>query len=255
MNRTPPVKVLNELREEVGFVCPVEGCQSPFLTWHHFDPPWKTRNHHNPYGMIALCQRHHNQADVGAFTIDQLKRMKLSPENGRKIASERFNWMRNRIILMVGNCAYENVEVILEFKGDKIIWLERDSDNNILVNFKMLSTSGEPRAEMINNQWYAAGNEKSIVCPPSGKKLKVTYRNSDSLEIQFEEISDFESFKKKFPDSKIPLDQINFPVTISSLSFNVGGTDIKLSKRSTNISGLNIQSGHFKDLKVGISIG
>lgn len=27
------------LRREVGFGCPV--CRSPFLTWHHFDPPVK----------------------------------------------------------------------------------------------------------------------------------------------------------------------------------------------------------------------
>jgi hypothetical protein len=36
------------LRREVNLGCPVAGCGSPFLTWHHFDPPWKLEHHHRP---------------------------------------------------------------------------------------------------------------------------------------------------------------------------------------------------------------
>jgi hypothetical protein len=55
------------LAEEVGFGCPVEGCGSPYLSWHHFDPPWSERQQHEPQGMIALCRTHHDMADVGTF--------------------------------------------------------------------------------------------------------------------------------------------------------------------------------------------
>ena len=55
MNRTPPKKVIQTLRQEVGFGCPVPNCGNPYLEWHHFDPPWSIENHHRPEGMIALC--------------------------------------------------------------------------------------------------------------------------------------------------------------------------------------------------------
>ena len=34
------------LRTEVGYGCPI--CRSPFLTWHHFDPPYSVRPHNDP---------------------------------------------------------------------------------------------------------------------------------------------------------------------------------------------------------------
>src|SRR5215211_7582447 len=76
VNRTPPIEVRRELRREVGFGCPVDGCGSPYLTWHHFDPPWKERQHHDVVGMVALCREHHDKADVGAFTRQQLRQLK-----------------------------------------------------------------------------------------------------------------------------------------------------------------------------------
>ena len=48
-------------------------CGSPYLTWHHFNPPWSERHHHDPDGMIALCLQHHEQADAGTFTVEQLR--------------------------------------------------------------------------------------------------------------------------------------------------------------------------------------
>ena len=44
---------IRTLRREVGFGCPV--CRSPFLTWHHFDPPYHVEEHWRHEGMIALC--------------------------------------------------------------------------------------------------------------------------------------------------------------------------------------------------------
>ena len=76
MNRTPLAKIRRLLRREVGFGCLVEGCGSPYLTYHHFDPPWARRHHHELKGMLALCLQHHKEADAGAFTDSQLRQLK-----------------------------------------------------------------------------------------------------------------------------------------------------------------------------------
>jgi hypothetical protein len=80
MERTRPLaEIRRQLRGEVGFGCPVEGCGSPYLTWHHFDPPWREREHHDADGMFALCLQHHKEADSGAFSDSQLRSFKAEP--------------------------------------------------------------------------------------------------------------------------------------------------------------------------------
>jgi hypothetical protein len=78
MDRNPPAGIRRQLAREVGFGCPVSRCGSPYLTWHHFDPPWAVRKHHDPAGMVALCRDHHPEADAGGFTVDQLREFKRS---------------------------------------------------------------------------------------------------------------------------------------------------------------------------------
>jgi hypothetical protein len=79
VSRTPPKSVTQFLRKEANFGCPVQDCGNPYLTWHHFDPPWKDKEDHNADGMIALCTRHAPHADVGRWTKAQLLEMKQNP--------------------------------------------------------------------------------------------------------------------------------------------------------------------------------
>jgi hypothetical protein len=52
---------------------PVDGCGSPYLTWHHF-PPFADVGAHDPERTIAMCWGHHAQADGGAWSHDELRR-------------------------------------------------------------------------------------------------------------------------------------------------------------------------------------
>lgn len=102
MNRDPLTDVKRILRKEVGFGCPVEGCGNPYLTWHHFDPTWSEKQHHDPKGMIALCREHHDKADAGAYTREQLHELKKNPRT--KDVVGKFDWMRNKLMLVAGSC-------------------------------------------------------------------------------------------------------------------------------------------------------
>ena len=76
MNRTPPPTVRRRLRQEIGFGCPFPGCGSPYLMYHHFDPPWREEQRMYPEGIIPLCAQHHALADQGTWTISQLREYK-----------------------------------------------------------------------------------------------------------------------------------------------------------------------------------
>jgi hypothetical protein len=88
VSRNPPKKVRELLRKEVNFGCPVMGCGNPHLTYHHFAPTWKVKEHHNPDGMIALCTRHAALADGGRWKNHQLLQMKAKPFVNQKRVRE-----------------------------------------------------------------------------------------------------------------------------------------------------------------------
>jgi hypothetical protein len=112
-NRNPPEEVKRILREEVGFGCPVPDCKEPFLTWHHFDPPWSEQNHHDPEGMIALCLKHHAMADRGVFSKSQLKSFKTSPHFIEEIRA-KFEWAKPKQLIRLGGFYMGGKHVIME---------------------------------------------------------------------------------------------------------------------------------------------
>jgi hypothetical protein len=175
-SRTPPIGIIRALRHEVGFGCPVPGCENPLLSWHHFDPPWEPLHQHNLAGMVALCLSHHKQADSGAFTKEQLRQFKTRRATGVR---ERFNWLRNSSLIIAGGNIYYQAAVVLQLCDRPVIWFERDREQNLLLNVDMISLSSEPRAYVQNNDWIVEGDPTDLESPPSGKLLKVGYPGGD----------------------------------------------------------------------------
>lgn len=240
MNRTPPTEVRKALRQEVGFGCPVPNCGCPYLEWRHFDPPWKQEKHHNPDGMIALCREHHIQADYGAFTIAQLHEFKENGLLNWQQVSGKFNWLRNRLLAVVGGNFYYETPVIFQFRDRPIIWLERDINNYLMLNLVMLTTSGEPRAYMNQNEWFNTGIESDIECPPSAKHIKIEYPNGDLLKIDFFELHSLEDAQKKYPSANVSSWQIDFPITAVEVVNSVANSNIEFSAGQTRAGGLTM---------------
>jgi hypothetical protein len=154
-----------ELRQEVGFGCPVESCAVPYLGYHHFDPPWHVEQHHRPEGMIALCGVHHPQADAGSWTAEQLRALKL---RGRDRADEvrgHLNWLRRELLAVVGGNFYYETLRIFEYRSQPIIWFSRDDDGYLRLNVRMLTTSGQQRLEIIDSDWILYGEPVDAPVP------------------------------------------------------------------------------------------
>jgi hypothetical protein len=257
MNRTPPAEVLRELRKEVGFGCPVPGCGNPYLYWHHFDPPWNEKEHHNPIGMIALCGEHHPKADAGAFTEEQLREFKQIGKSRVKEIKGRFEWMRRDLLAIVGGCLYLRVPIILQFRGEPAIWFHRDEEGYLLLNFRMLTMSGEPRARIEDNFWMPRGDPDEVESPPNGRKLRIRYNNGDFLSVEFFDVATADDLFVRYPNAN-PVARFNvqFPVTSVDVSFSVGGTEISFTPTGTMLPGFNqLIGGFIADCSVGISLG
>ena len=193
MDRTPPPDVRRTLREEVGYGCPVDHCGSPYLSWHHFDPPWSEREHHDTDGMIALCKQHHDAADGGAYTKAQLQRLKSAPYLLTTTHSNlrgRFEWRRERLVLHAAAGVYVGCECLLSIHDRPVIWLSRDADGYETLNLDIWSADGTPIVSMRENDWIVAPGAGDIECPAQGRSLLIRAPINDArLSVQFRNVT------------------------------------------------------------------
>ena len=182
MQRTPPNTVIKALRREVGFACPVCGC--PFLTWHHFDPPWRTKKHHNPKGMIALCPEHASHADGGHWSIDQLRGLKrpIAKEN-RIVAS--WPWKPERAVFMLGNSYYVGERPLLSLDGRSVFAASKYcppglGSAEVVFSVDLRDQVGHTILSLKNNflSFYAS-DFVDVNCPPQAKVFEAFSASED----------------------------------------------------------------------------
>jgi hypothetical protein len=206
LNREPKEDVKRILRREVGFSCPVlrtngKPCGCPYLTWHHFNPPWEIMKHHNPEGMIALCSTHHTLADGGRYTNDELRSFKANAEK-RAIELNRedtLGWMRQDLLTVMGGNFYYKSPILLQYDGKPVIWFKRDEQEYLLLNIDLLPLTSQKRLSMRNNDWGVdIGKPTDFKCPPHGKKIEARYDNGDKFGLQFVEITSEIHFRRRY---------------------------------------------------------
>jgi hypothetical protein len=196
VNRYIPKHVKLLLRQEVNWGCPVQGCGSPFLSYHHFDPPFAEftdRQQHDPEGMIALCLAHAKMADGGVWTKDQLRQMKRFPFlRGGEVAG-RLEWLRQDVILRFGGLTCVRPKVILEIAGKPLIWVNRDNGDNMLLNMDIPDSNGMPLLRMESNDWQVFGSISNLEAVPSGRSIQVEIPKAGfALTMEFRDMSESE---------------------------------------------------------------
>lgn len=254
MDRKPPAEVIRALRKEVGFGCPVPGCANPYLEWHHFDPPFHIRNHHNLEGMIALCIEHHKKADGGAYTQEQLRELKRNKSQAEMIKGQ-FDWLRNDLMAVVGGNFYYDTLKVLQLNDRDIVWFRRDDEGYLRLNVRMVSVRPEERAIIEDNVWMNIGNPEDVSSPPQGKELRIKYNNGDYLFVKFLIMDTarhaYEKYEREF---LLRNGLLKFPLTIVEVNYKIGGTNIELNSSGTNIGSNKIIGGFSHGNGVGLKI-
>jgi len=210
----------------VNFGCPVQECGVPYLTWHHFDPLWREKEHHNPEGMIALCGKHASLADGGRWTKDQLRKLKKEPYVSLDKVSEYYDYLRKDVVCMIGNVAY-NVKNVLEINGERVIGFEKDSEGYSRLNLLIRNKSGNPILIMENNSWIAFSEALfDLRCSFRGKELEIISRDKETnLCIRFDDYP-LEQFRNKLLECyKLSLSELKKRVKERELSLDISTID------------------------------
>lgn len=180
-NRYIPVRVRRSLRREVNWGCPASDCGSPFLTYHHFAPPFRAFNEstaHDPKGMIALCMAHAAQADGGVFTDSQLKELKMSPFLTGDLVAGRNQWLRYNTLLRCGSNIFLNIKRLLTVCNKPMIWFNRNSDGYLELSMNITDNDGNPLFVMENNDWLVSGPLNDLEAKPRGRDIVIKSRQS-----------------------------------------------------------------------------
>jgi hypothetical protein len=253
-SRTPYRDTIRTLRQEVGFCCPVLECGSPYLTWHHFDPPWRVERHHRPEGMIALCREHADKADNDAFTDDQLCELKRVGKARALEVRGRFDWMRQDLLAVIGGNFYYKQEDIFRINNERCIWFDRDDQGYLQLNFRMPTIAGRPRAAIEQNFWTVTPAVDEVVCPPNGRLVEVSYRNGDKFRAEFFDIASSDVLESRYPQANTRSwpNELTFPVTAVELWETAAGTPIEFGPTFSRLGGVHLTGSFLMNNAIGI---
>ena len=184
--RTPPAEVRERLRREVNFGCPMPGCGSPFLSWHHFDPPWREEKHHRPEGMIALCFQHAAFADGGNYPRKRLRELKRAPFV-QVLVNDRLPWEPENVTIAIGGSIAFGPRRALSLRGTDLFTVRRLDVGRLSIDAILLDPRGRPVLSMQDNEFTVCVPElDDFECTVRGKDIKVKHRSGVRLALRFE---------------------------------------------------------------------
>jgi hypothetical protein len=214
--------------------------------------------------MIALCRKHADQADTKAFTDDQLREMKSRGRDGSGQLGERFNWMRTRLLAIVGGALYYDCPVPIEVQGVDVIRFGRDADGHFLLNFQMPTLVPERRMQIVDNFWIEEADPEDLQCPPSGRLVYAKYGNSDLVRVEFLEIDSVAALTKRYRYAETAGTTLEeeipgvFPVTAVDIRMKVmtpdGRPAIDFDSQKIRIGGITMLGALMMRSRVGIVI-
>jgi len=198
-----PRSVQQILRREVSYGCPVEGCRQAFLTWHHFDPPRRVRQHNDPKGMIALCHQHHDFADAGGFSKEELHALKAGNYSTDSVMA-KFPWAKKALLIRLGGCYSGGSSAVLSVSDEPIIQLTKGPHDLLFLSFVLKLPDGTVVARMIDNGFQSdPATLHNLQCKASGTLIKIWFAPRDiGLDLSFrrltmDELSDILQTDKK----------------------------------------------------------
>ncbi|MFA5762389.1 MAG: hypothetical protein WC931_02230 [Bacilli bacterium] len=192
--RSPNNKVKELLRKEVNYGCPVPGCGLPFLTWHHFDPPWRERQHQDPAGIVALCPGHAAWADGGAYTKEQLQHFKRNPFVKDRLTAE-WPWQPEKMMVSMGRMYFLGTKPIISFGGSPIISIgKRPTDCNssrlISIGIHLRDPGGKTLLRVKDNMLdYPILAGSSLEFPPQARSFAVKHESGVCLNLAHDLLS------------------------------------------------------------------
>ena len=249
------------LRKEVGFGCPI--CRSPFLTWHHFDPPYHIEQHWRPEGMIALCPTCHADADYkgnkpGAYSNEELRKLKKSGTRADQIEAFFPAWQdKEQLLIRIGGVYTDPIQPIISINNKSFLGISKTEDGLLNLSFELCDENDNTIIKMDKN-WFLVFPQSihNMTIAPKTKDIKIWLKDKNiGLDFSFKRIDkiELESYllnDKKAADIVFAKEYSHY---LESLPPEVRQMMSQIIPINTNTSGLpeELQKAALSEDKVG----
>lgn len=146
-------------------------------------------------------------------------------------------WLRRKVLARVGGNFYYETPIILRLGTIPCIAFARDQHENLLLNLRMPTTSGEPRAVLTDSYWEVPPTGAEVVCPSSGRLLDIAYPNGDRFRAEFRDIHNGRALQVLFGSVARWAYRVEFPVTLAEIALTVANTDLVVGPHHTGMGG------------------
>jgi hypothetical protein len=126
-------------------------CPTPLLRYHHIIP-WEERHHFDFDDMIALCPEHHDKADEGVITRQELYEAKKSPYNRILVREDDFRIPGSVGSIRLGSNTFINTPRIVVVDELDLVSLSYD-DGHPLLNVVMIDEFNNWVGIVEENEW------------------------------------------------------------------------------------------------------
>ncbi len=278
-NRIPNVIIRKRLRKEVNYGCPI--CRSPFLAYHHFDPPWEPNHIHNLEGMIALCPLHHAQADVGTWTNQELRNMKK--DKLEKSINGQIHWSLGQSVIVAGSNLFLGNNISFRLLGREIFKIKEIRPKTVVLNALLFNEKDQPILQILEDDIIIAPElVDDFNCTASANRIRVDVKESNSffemnysrrsldyiiglLDDELQRSGDVISLiNQKLVEDKISLIEIKFCINTSHINLECRVPDIVFDFRKSGQDRASLYgkffgtsgclSINFHDVKTGTNI-
>jgi hypothetical protein len=140
--------------------------------------------------MIALCLHHHQVTEGGAYTNDDLRRLKQYPYLSASLVRGQFEWRRKQLILLAGSNWFFSPPYVLRINNHVIVGLS-DSEGFTGIDLDVRDTNGQPVFSMSSNDWLIDVLPDDIECSPLGNSLMVRCSSKQiRLDLKFHSMTE-----------------------------------------------------------------
>jgi hypothetical protein len=139
--------------------------------------------------MIALCRPHHDAADAGVFSKQQIQELKKQQRTSS--AEVDFPWAPRSLLIRVGGCYCGGTETLVAIGGKSCIRIRRAETGLLLLSLKVDNVDGANILEVEDNMLLAQPAElHDLEVNTSATKVRVWFADRKiGLDLSFKRMT------------------------------------------------------------------
>lgn len=184
LRRDIPAEIKRQVRQRCGFGCVV--CGSPFIHYHHFNPPFADAVEHRSECITLLCGADHDRASRGLINGEALQYHDAHPychQSGKT----RYTWMARQPLGFRMASRDFLTRVALMYETTELIGYAPELPGEPqALNATILDRNGRELLRLHRNEWCIGADRYDITA--TGKTVEVREASGDVvLRMDFED--------------------------------------------------------------------